>query len=288
MRIIAGSRKGARIFAPRGESTRPTADRVREAAFNLIGPIDGASVLDLYAGSGAMGLEALSRGAARVTFVESDRGAVATIRRNLDKLDLTGAEIAHQDASRRVAADAGLRQTLRSRADRSALRHAATLTGQALARSPRSRRRGRPRRGRVRCEGHAGASARRAYEPALRIRARHALRGVMSEIAPLTAICPGSYDPVTNGHLDIIRRAAADLRTRRRRRRPRASAQVADVHRRGARAVPARGLHGNARTSRSRSSRSSSSTSRGAGVRGRWSRDCARSPTSSGSSRCTI
>ena len=107
MRIIAGSRKGARIFAPRGESTRPTADRVREAAFNLIGPIDGASVLDLYAGSGAMGLEALSRGAARVTFVESDRAAVATIRRNLDKLDLTGAEIAHQDASRRVAADAG-------------------------------------------------------------------------------------------------------------------------------------------------------------------------------------
>jgi 16S rRNA (guanine966-N2)-methyltransferase len=61
VRIIAGSRKGARIFAPRGRATRPTADRVREAAFNLVGPVEGARVLDLYAGSGAMGLEALSR-----------------------------------------------------------------------------------------------------------------------------------------------------------------------------------------------------------------------------------
>jgi 16S rRNA (guanine966-N2)-methyltransferase len=56
MRIVAGSRKGARIFAPKGLDTRPTGDRVREAAFNLIGPVDGAEVLDLYAGSGAMGL----------------------------------------------------------------------------------------------------------------------------------------------------------------------------------------------------------------------------------------
>ena len=59
MRIIAGSRKGARIFAPKGAETRPTGDRVREAAFNLVGPVDGATVLDVYAGSGAMGLEAL-------------------------------------------------------------------------------------------------------------------------------------------------------------------------------------------------------------------------------------
>ena len=64
MRIIAGSRKGHRISAPKGERHRPTGDRVREAAFNLIGPVDGAAVLDLFAGSGAMGLEALSRGAA--------------------------------------------------------------------------------------------------------------------------------------------------------------------------------------------------------------------------------
>jgi 16S rRNA (guanine966-N2)-methyltransferase len=106
VRIIAGSRKGARIFAPRGRETRPTGDRVREAAFNLIGPLEGALVLDLYAGSGAMGLEALSRGAARVVFVEADRDAVRTIERNLDKLGLRGAEVVHGDARRRLAADA--------------------------------------------------------------------------------------------------------------------------------------------------------------------------------------
>jgi 16S rRNA (guanine966-N2)-methyltransferase len=97
VRIIAGSRRGARIAAPKGETTRPTGDRVREAAYNLIGPVDGASVLDLYAGSGAMGLEALSRGAERVTFVEKDRLACRAIADNLEKLRLTGARILCQD-----------------------------------------------------------------------------------------------------------------------------------------------------------------------------------------------
>jgi 16S rRNA (guanine966-N2)-methyltransferase len=106
MRIIAGSRKGARIFAPKGAATRPTGDRAREAAFSLIGPVDGARVLDLFAGSGAMGLEALSRGAASVTFVESDRAAADTILRNLDKLDLEGATVLRDDAPRVLAADA--------------------------------------------------------------------------------------------------------------------------------------------------------------------------------------
>lgn len=106
MRIIAGSRKGARIFAPKGAATRPTGDRVREAAFNLIGPLDGARVLDLFAGSGAMGLEALSRGAATAVFVESGREACRTIERNLDKLGLTGATVLSTDARRALAADA--------------------------------------------------------------------------------------------------------------------------------------------------------------------------------------
>ena len=106
MRIIAGSRRGARIAAPKGVETRPTGDRVREAAFNLIGPLAGARVIDLYAGSGAMGLEALSRGAARVVFVDTDRGAVETIERNLDKLGLPGAEVVRGDAARRLAGDA--------------------------------------------------------------------------------------------------------------------------------------------------------------------------------------
>jgi 16S rRNA (guanine966-N2)-methyltransferase len=108
VRIIAGSRKGARIFAPRGKDTRPTADRVREAAFNLLGPAgaEGAKVLDLFAGSGAMGLEALSRGAAHATFVEDDRDACRTINRNLDKLELENATVLCQDAVTALRADA--------------------------------------------------------------------------------------------------------------------------------------------------------------------------------------
>jgi 16S rRNA (guanine(966)-N(2))-methyltransferase RsmD len=105
MRIIAGSRKGHTIHAPKGLDTRPTGDRVREAAFNLIGPVDDARVLDLFAGSGAMGLEALSRGAARVVFVEKDRDAARAIERNLDRLRLTGATVLREDAVRALAAE---------------------------------------------------------------------------------------------------------------------------------------------------------------------------------------
>jgi 16S rRNA (guanine966-N2)-methyltransferase len=104
MRIIAGANRGAKIFAPKGRETRPTSDRVREAAFNLIGPVDGATVLDLFAGSGAMGLEALSRGAATATFVESDREACHAIERNLDKLGLTGATVLCRDAFQALTA----------------------------------------------------------------------------------------------------------------------------------------------------------------------------------------
>jgi 16S rRNA (guanine966-N2)-methyltransferase len=105
VRIVAGEHRGTRIFAPKGETTRPTSDRVREAAFNLIGPVDGATVLDLFAGSGAMGLEALSRGAAVATFVECDRDAVRVIERNLDKLRVTDARVVQQDVLRALAAE---------------------------------------------------------------------------------------------------------------------------------------------------------------------------------------
>lgn len=100
MRIIAGECRGARIAAPRGTATRPTGDRVREAAYNLVGPVAGAAVLDLFAGSGAMGLEALSRGARRCVFVESDGAACAVIRTNLEKLRLTGALVVCADVFR--------------------------------------------------------------------------------------------------------------------------------------------------------------------------------------------
>jgi 16S rRNA (guanine966-N2)-methyltransferase len=102
MRIIAGSRKGHVIAAPKGRGTRPTSDRVRENAFNLIGPVDDANVLDLFAGSGAMGIEALSRGAANATFVESDRDACRVINANLDKLRFHGVVLC-QDVARALA-----------------------------------------------------------------------------------------------------------------------------------------------------------------------------------------
>jgi 16S rRNA (guanine966-N2)-methyltransferase len=83
LRVVAGTYKGRRLAAPRGTRTRPTADRVREALFSMLGDVGGARVLDLYAGSGALGIEALSRGAESAVFVERDAQAVAAIERNL-------------------------------------------------------------------------------------------------------------------------------------------------------------------------------------------------------------
>ncbi|MFN3989012.1 MAG: 16S rRNA (guanine(966)-N(2))-methyltransferase RsmD [Erythrobacter sp.] len=91
MRIIAGEWRGRRLAAPKGEATRPTADRARETLFNMLasrlGSFEGLRVADLFAGSGALGLEALSRGAEHCLFVEQDRAAVATIRANIASLD---------------------------------------------------------------------------------------------------------------------------------------------------------------------------------------------------------
>ncbi len=107
MRIVAGIHGGRRIAAPPGDTTRPTSDRVREALFSMLGPLDDQVVLDLFAGSGALGLEALSRGAARVVFVEHDRRALATLRANATALGLSGerACVRAGDAGR-VARDA--------------------------------------------------------------------------------------------------------------------------------------------------------------------------------------
>jgi 16S rRNA (guanine966-N2)-methyltransferase len=89
MRIIAGSLRSRRLMAPAGLATRPTSDRLRETLFNVLAPrIQGASFLDLYSGSGAVGIEALSRGAARVVFVERAEVALAALRENLARLGL--------------------------------------------------------------------------------------------------------------------------------------------------------------------------------------------------------
>ena len=99
MRVVAGEFKGRRLAAPRGARTRPTADRVREALFSMLGDVAGARVVDLYAGSGALGIEALSRGAASAVFVERDAQAVAAIERNLEPLDVE-ASVARADVAR--------------------------------------------------------------------------------------------------------------------------------------------------------------------------------------------
>jgi 16S rRNA (guanine966-N2)-methyltransferase len=97
MRVVAGELRGRKLIAPAGGSTRPTADRVREALFSILGDVSGLRVLDLYAGSGALGIEALSRGAAAAVFVDSSRVAVETIRRNLSELGLE-APVRRRDA----------------------------------------------------------------------------------------------------------------------------------------------------------------------------------------------
>lgn len=83
MRVVAGAFKGRRLQAPPARGVRPTLDRVREALFSILGPIDGLRVLDLFAGSGALGIEAASRGAGEVVFVDGDPRSVAAVRRNL-------------------------------------------------------------------------------------------------------------------------------------------------------------------------------------------------------------
>jgi 16S rRNA (guanine966-N2)-methyltransferase len=98
VRVIAGRYGGRRLQAPPGSATRPTSDRVREALFSILGArVAGARVLDLFAGSGALGLEALSRGAAAVTFVESAPAALRALRANVTALGAE-AEIARADA----------------------------------------------------------------------------------------------------------------------------------------------------------------------------------------------
>jgi 16S rRNA (guanine(966)-N(2))-methyltransferase RsmD len=88
LRVIAGRLGGRRLSAPRGQVTRPTGARVREALFAILGPLDGVRVLDLYAGTGALSIEALSRGAERAVLVEHDRNALACLRENVETLAL--------------------------------------------------------------------------------------------------------------------------------------------------------------------------------------------------------
>lgn len=111
MRVVAGTARGRRLDAPEGRDTRPTTDRVREAVFNALGSLDAladATVVDLFAGSGALGIEALSRGATHATFVERDRRARAVVAANLERCGLAGrATVVEADAERYLAGGVG-------------------------------------------------------------------------------------------------------------------------------------------------------------------------------------
>jgi 16S rRNA (guanine966-N2)-methyltransferase len=100
MRIIAGQWRGRPLVAPKNDATRPTADRTREALFSMLasrlGSFEGLAVADLFAGSGALGLEALSRGAASCLFVEQDKPALDALRANIAKLEAKGADVRAQ------------------------------------------------------------------------------------------------------------------------------------------------------------------------------------------------
>src|SRR5215472_563334 len=106
-RVIAGAAGGRRLAVPGGTATRPTSDRAREGLFasvlSELGTLDGKKVLDLYAGSGAVGLEALSRGAASVLLVESDARAAAVIKENVQVVAIPGATVATDRAERLLA-----------------------------------------------------------------------------------------------------------------------------------------------------------------------------------------
>jgi 16S rRNA (guanine966-N2)-methyltransferase len=113
MRVIAGRHRGRRLAVPPGRATRPTSDRVREALFSVLGPVEGTSVLDLFAGSGALGIEALSRGAARAVFVVRARPALAALHANLGALGFEpgAARVVAGDAQRALRAARGSRET---------------------------------------------------------------------------------------------------------------------------------------------------------------------------------
>jgi len=105
MRVVAGRHRSRRLVAPSGATVRPTSDRAREALFNILStggfPLVGENVLDAFAGTGAVGIEALSRGAARAAFIETDRTALAALRRNLAALDEEdNADVIAGDATR--------------------------------------------------------------------------------------------------------------------------------------------------------------------------------------------
>lgn len=207
MRIVAGSARGSRL-APVPPGVRPTSDRVRESLFNALGQFfEGGSVLDLYAGTGALGIEALSRGVGRARFVEKNGRVAATIRENLRRTGLeAGAEVVRGDVHREL-------ERLRKDGRQYNLifldppyRIAATEVEGVLSRLGALLAPG----GRVVVErGEAPEEVLRGKKGVTR-RYGGTVVTVFDrfDLMMNVAVCPGSFDPITVGHLDVIRRAS--------------------------------------------------------------------------------
>jgi 16S rRNA (guanine966-N2)-methyltransferase len=220
-RIIAGVAGGRRLSVPAGRGTRPTADRAREGLFATIlairGPLDGARVLDLYAGSGAVGLEALSRGASDVLLVESDARAARVIRGNVEALRLPGARLLGDRVERVLARGAGDHPprdvvfadppftATAAEVERmlAALRDRGWLAAGALVVVERA-----TRSGPITWPAGYTPDRSRSYGAATFWYGLGAGPAAASSPGGGRVVCPGSFDPVTNGHLDIVTRAA--------------------------------------------------------------------------------
>lgn len=223
MRIVAGQAKGRSLSVPPGNNVRPTTDRVREALFSILfEEVRGARVLDLFAGSGALGLEALSRGASTAVFVEQSRGAVSALRRNIEGCAVGDrVELLCMDALRaldRLAAKGELfdlvfldppydtdlvARTLQDLWQRQLLAPGALIVAEQRAGAPL------PAAADLQLvdERRYGDTALRFFTtPQARGNAPDPVQGANPTMSQI-ALYPGSFDPFTNGHLGIAQRA---------------------------------------------------------------------------------
>ncbi len=222
-RVISGSARGVRLAAP-GPGTRPLTDRVKQTLFGILEPeLEDAVVLDLFAGSGAGGIEALSRGAASADFVERDPGACRVIVENLRRARLeASARVVKRDAVTWLAAAAADAEAgTGPRYDLVLVDPPVRGHGLARARA-RGRGAGRARGWNRRVQALLAGRTAGPYRAAS-IRTRAALRRDGADVLPAddgqrargggqgvkVAVYPGSFDPITNGHLDVIARASS-------------------------------------------------------------------------------
>ena len=206
MRIIAGIARGVGL-APVPKGVRPTSDRVRESVFNALGQFfDGGEVLDLYAGTGAMGIEAMSRGCERAVFVERAGQAVAAIHENLERTGFEDrAEVVRGDVGRALGLMLGEGRAFNLIFADPPYRIAKTEVGALLSRFGALLAPG----GRLVIESGEAPTGVAGGEKGVTRRYGGTFVTILerSEITMIVAVCPGSFDPVTTGHLDIIRRA---------------------------------------------------------------------------------